>query len=276
MTLRAALAAAARERGIALEGSVHATRTSAGCRGLLNQRPVYLKVLAEDSDERDAGQLLATWRSNAVVGIVDWTSRVQVLEWIEPGVHLRDRYSDLGSEGCAVVLGTLALQLHALDARSAGYRDAMDRGASLLSGRCPACVDRVMWDRAGRTYLDLARSQRDVGVIHGDLHHFNVLRDVERGWVAIDPKGVVADIEFELACALRNPIDLVDRWADAQLLGRTAIALADAGAGDAERLLRWSFAQCVLAAAWEVEDGLDPLPWVKAATAHLPLLGTES
>ena len=38
----------------------------------------------------------------------------------------------------------------------------------------------------------LLAEPREVGVVHGDLHHGNVLDFGERGWLAIDPKGLSA------------------------------------------------------------------------------------
>ena len=42
-------------------------------------------------------------------------------------------------------------------------------------------------------------------LLHGDLQHYNVLLDKDRGWVAIDPKGVVGELEYEVGALLRNP-----------------------------------------------------------------------
>lgn len=42
-------------------------------------------------------------------------------------------------------------------------------------------------------------------LLHGDLHHGNMLLDARRGWVAIDPKGVLAPAEFQPARFLNNP-----------------------------------------------------------------------
>jgi streptomycin 6-kinase len=54
----------------------------------------------------------------------------------------------------------------------------------------------------------LCSSQRYRRLLHGDLHHGNVLHDSERGWVAIDPKGVLGEPEYEIGVALRNPIEI--------------------------------------------------------------------
>ena len=39
----------------------------------------------------------------------------------------------------------------------------------------------------------LGATQRDVVVLHGDMHHENVLKFSSRGWPAIDPKGLVGE-----------------------------------------------------------------------------------
>ena len=38
-------------------------------------------------------------------------------------------------------------------------------------------------------------------LLHGDLHHWNILSDADRGWMAIDPKGVIG-----ASCPGRRPI----------------------------------------------------------------------
>ena len=41
-------------------------------------------------------------------------------------------------------------------------------------------------------------------LIHGDLHHFNILSS-ERSWLAIDPKGVIGPAAYEVGPLLTNP-----------------------------------------------------------------------
>ncbi len=51
---------------------------------------------------------------------------------------------------------------------------------------------------------DLFAEPYEPAVIHGDLHHFNILSS-ERGWLVIDPKGVVGPREYEVGPLLINP-----------------------------------------------------------------------
>ena len=127
---------------------------------------------------------------------------------------------------------------------SARYRDHGD-------GQIP----RALVDQAEALYLELCTSQRRPRLLHGDLQHYNVLYDHVRGWVAIDPKGVVGELEYEIGASLRNPIEAPALFTSATVVRARIDRLCGALALDSRRALAWSFAQAVLSAIWSVEDG---------------------
>lgn len=92
-------------------------------------------------------------------------------------------------------------------------------------------------------------------LLHGDLQHYNVLFDNARGWVAIDPKGVVGELEYEIGAILRNPVEQPEIFADPSVIKGRLETLTSHLHLDYSRALRWSFAQAVLSAIWSVEDG---------------------
>jgi streptomycin 6-kinase len=261
------LQAAAEARCIALDGALRQRATEAGMLGTWRGRRVYVKAFAPESDERLATQLLRSWIGGPVAEVLDADADVQVLEWVEPGHTLESQYDDLGDEASLLVLADIAAALQRLGAAGHGYASAIRRAASLIDGARPACIDASLWQLARSRYLALAESQSRTAVVHGDLHHGNVLWDRTRGWVTIDPKGVIAELEFELACALRNPIARLNDWCRNERVAHRANVVARRLNIDARRLLEWTFAQSVLAVAWEVEDGLDPTPWSIVARA---------
>jgi hypothetical protein len=81
-------------------------------------------------------------------------------------------------------------------------------------------VPRDLVEPAQRIYADLCRTQRVPALLHGDLHHYNVLSDRARGWCAVDPRGVVGELEYEIGAALRNPIDRPDIFAKLDVVER--------------------------------------------------------
>jgi streptomycin 6-kinase len=102
---------------------------------------------------------------------------------------------------------------------------------------------------------ELLAEPQDVVVLHGDLHHENVLDFGERGWLAIDPKRLVGERGFDFANILCNP----NREATLApgRLARQVDVVAEAAQLDKKRLLQWIVAWSGLSAAWWMGDGND-------------------
>jgi streptomycin 6-kinase len=94
--------------------------------------------------------------------------------------------------------------------------------------------------------------------LHGDLHHFNVLR-AGSGWLAIDPQGMAGEPSFDLAAFLLNPHRWFSQRPEASaLIRRRAVMLSEAFGFPGERIVGWAWLLAVLSAVWSVEDGADP------------------
>jgi streptomycin 6-kinase len=99
----------------------------------------------------------------------------------------------------------------------------------------------------------LLAEPRDVRPLHGDLHHENVLCG-PRGWLVIDPKGVLGDPAFEAANVLYNPLDRDDLCMDSERIARVAEVLSRAIGQDPRRVLDYAIAYGCLSAAWHAGD----------------------
>lgn len=90
-------------------------------------------------------------------------------------------------------------------------------------------------------------------LIHGDLHHFNILSS-KRGWLAIDPKGVIGPPEYEVGPLLINPIPDFLRGGAALRLAERRIAILSERLGFAPECIRdWAICHAVLSAWWDIE-----------------------
>ncbi len=101
------------------------------------------------------------------------------------------------------------------------------------------------------------------------------LFDSTRGWLAIDPKGVVGEVEFEIGATLRNPFERPDLFVSAAIVERRLARLARRLNINLARALEWGFAQAVLSAIWSLEDGFTveaDAPVLRLATAIRPML----
>lgn len=66
--------------------------------------------------------------------------------------------------------------------------------------------------KAEKVSSDLLQTQSGSLLLHGDLHHRNILLGKGNSWVAVDPKGVIGESSFEVGPFLYNPIpDLIKK-----------------------------------------------------------------
>jgi streptomycin 6-kinase len=107
-------------------------------------------------------------------------------------------------------------------------------------------------EQAERLFADLLGSMDTPVLLHGDLHHWNILAAARQPWLAIDPKGLVGEPAYEVGALLRNKLDVAPDIK--RLTVRRVDQLAEALGFDRARLLSWNLAQAVLSAWWSYED----------------------
>jgi len=91
-------------------------------------------------------------------------------------------------------------------------------------------------------------------LLHGDLHHDNILQN-GNDWLVIDPKGVIGKQAYEVAAFIRNPMPELPHHADAITIIHNRITRFSELLGiPAKRILDWCFVQAVLAWIWSIED----------------------
>ena len=89
-------------------------------------------------------------------------------------------------------------------------------------------------------------------LLHGDLHHENILYSDTRGWLAIDPKGVGGDTYFDFTSFLFN--HLFSKADPAGLLEYRVNTLCTRLDLNRERFLKAAVAMATLSACWSIED----------------------
>lgn len=122
-------------------------------------------------------------------------------------------------------------------------------------------------------FAELIGSMAEPVLLHGDLHHGNILTAERQPWLALDPKGLVGEPAYEVGALLRNPIpQLLAEPQPERVLARRVYQLAEELGFDRERLLGWGVAQAVLAAWWSFEDHGNGWEWGIACAELLTML----
>jgi streptomycin 6-kinase len=219
-------------------------------------QPAMLKVLSPLSDETDAPLVLAHFAGRGAVGVLAAAERAVLLGRAVPGTPLTELVAGGRDDEATAVIADIAANVHhgeppegfiGVEDWADGFRRQRQRGPHPL-------LPPAMLDRAEDLYRDLAASQGRRFLLHGDLHHENILMG-ERGWLVIDPKGVVGEPAFEVVMSLGNPHQLWPFAADHKVMARRVAIFSERLALDHDRILSWAFAQMVLCACWHIEDG---------------------
>lgn len=120
-------------------------------------------------------------------------------------------------------------------------------------GETAAPLPESWVENAEECLVYLINTTEENYLLHGDLHHDNILRQGEEQWVVIDPKGIIGDVHFDTVQYLLN---YMDRGGDCEqvLWGRIAI-MADRLGLDPRRIAMWGMVRGVLEACWTIEGG---------------------
>ena len=116
--------------------------------------------------------------------------------------------------------------------------------------------NKTLVERAERSVQDFFAEDYVPILMHGDFHHFNILSS-ERGWVVIDPKGVIGPAGYEVGPFLLNPWEepLNESRFRAQAKKRIYILSEHLGM-ERERIREWGIAHAVLSAWWDFEGNM--------------------
>jgi streptomycin 6-kinase len=114
-------------------------------------------------------------------------------------------------------------------------------------------------------YLQKARLLRDdllktldkEVLLHGDLHHDNILQNGD-DWMVIDPKGVIGEPAFEIAAFIRNPIpELLTHKKALNIILDRINRCSEILKFPKQKIINWCYVQAILAWIWALENKND-------------------
>ena len=212
---------------------------------------------------------LVYWDGAGAVAAKAWSPRLGALliEAVEPGITLKE--ADVSEEEEWTAFVQVAARLQGAESEPPGGLPGLSSWLTALERSSPNEELRVAQGRAREVRASLREGGRQV-VLHGDLHHDNLLRSSSGEWVAVDPKGIVGPREVEPAAFLRNPRGRLLSLPDDECVGRLkrrCDAIASALQLDRGEVAGWAFVMGVVAAAWADEDqGSDEAgSWLRCA-----------
>ena len=216
--------------------------------------PVMLKV-ATEAEERRGVESMIWWGGNGAARVLAHDGDALLMERaMGEGSLIEMARTDRDDEASRIICA-VASRLHAPRARPRSTTLVpLTRWFAELK---PAAAQHGgLLSLAATTAHELLDEPREIVVLHGDIHHGNILDFGPRGWLAIDPKHLVGERAFDFVNILRNP-DAQSALAPGRF-SRQVTVVADAGGLDRTRLLKWILAFTGLSAAWILGDGDQP------------------
>ncbi|MEV4256899.1 aminoglycoside phosphotransferase family protein, partial [Spirillospora sp. NPDC049652] len=194
-----------------------------------------------------------------------------LLERATPGTRLRDLVPGRDEEATSALVGVMR-RLHVPPPDGCPLPDAItqvtafDEYAARLGENGPLPLDYVV--RAGGLMRELCADASARVVLHGDLHHDNVLSGTREPWLAIDPHGLVGDPGYDTGTFLYDPEpDDRDEALTALVPARVEQAADQLGV-PLDRVIAWGFVKAVMSDVWTAEDWHPGDTWSPLSRAH--------
>ena len=185
----------------------------------------------------------------------DSTHNALLLEKVDPGISLRGYFMAQEAEAMRI-LSEVIRKLQEVPPPPAGFPHVAD-WLSILDNQWPFPGDYLAKARQVRDRL-LATSPASV-LLHGDLHHDNILSNGVGSWIAIDPHGVMGDPAYEVGAFIRNPIPELQDHPDCGIIINNRVTILSEALGiPVQRIQEWCYVQTILGACWSVQDNQSP------------------
>jgi streptomycin 6-kinase len=220
--------------------------------------PVVVKAFLPNGETSQV-EALRLFDGHGMVRLLSWDpdDEVMLLERLRPGTLLSTEEDD---EKVTSIAASVMRQIWRTVPPGHTFPTVSDWGKGFArlrqhyGGGCgPFPV--ALLEEAETLFSELNASIAEPVLLHGDLHHENILAAEREPWLAIDPKGVVGEPAYETGALLRNQLSVVLKAPQPdRVMARRVDQLSDELDIDRARVRGWGLAQAVLSVWWDVED----------------------
>ncbi|TIQ19361.1 MAG: 3'-kinase [Mesorhizobium sp.] len=216
-----------------------------------------LKAFDDVEDELRGEHFLAWRRGEGAVRLLDRNGHSMLLEYAGETL-LSQVLAEQGDDAATAIAAEVMARLFSPSDHPAppDLQPLRLRFSSLFN---KARIDRDAGEQG--LYVETAATAErlladpvEVLPLHGDLHHDNIMHG-PRGWLAIDPKGVLGDPGFDAANMFYNPLDRDALCRDPRRIADMAEIFARTLGQTPPAILDHAIAYGCLSASWHHEDG---------------------
>lgn len=218
-----------------------------------------LKITSAD-EERRGNLLMVLWNGQVAPRVLHHDENALLMERANGKQSLADMAKNGQDDEASRIMCNVIASLHASKVPQTDLiplplwfndlKPAANKYGGVLT-RSSEIADKLLADPLNQT------------ILHGDVHHGNVLDFGNKGWLVIDPKGLKGESYFDYANIFCNP-DHDIAIATGRLYKQLQVISKEANL-EPIRLLKWIAAWGGLSAAWSLEDGENSEPAMTVA-----------
>ncbi|WP_341834865.1 aminoglycoside phosphotransferase family protein [Chitinophaga pollutisoli] len=213
--------------------------------------PAMLKVAVE-RDERMGNEVMVWWNGDGAASVLAHRDEALLMERATGPASLKTMSLSGHDDAATKILCAAALRLHSNAQPPPGGMITMDKWFADLFAHGEKYGGVIA--EGLRLAQRLIPAEQELRVLHGDLHHENVLDFGGKGWLAIDPKKLYGDRAFDFANIFCNPDFSVA--ADPDIFQQRLQTVCRESELERTRLLEWIIAWAALSAVWFLEDNM--------------------
>ncbi len=217
---------------------------------------VVLKICLSDDSYAKEKNALEYYNGNGCVRLRAYNEHhaALLLEAVKPGTPLKSFFPNHDLQAVEIAVHVMK-QLHARPIVNAKDSfPSMSEWLTLFDNlKIPGQLKEHV-KRARAIAQKLRASQKNEYLLHGDLHHENILHGPDTIWKAIDPKGVIGEQAYEVGAFLHNPAGLLQQSNAKEIIALRLDAFSTLLKIDRQRLVQASYVKVILSACWFVQD----------------------
>lgn len=219
---------------------------------------VVLKICLPDGSFLQEKEALLSYNGFGCVALRDWyeAHHALLLEALEPGTSLASFFPHEDEQAVRLTVEVMK-RLHAAPIGAVPQAQTMEDWLQIFKKLEVPDVLKTHVVAAQSLAQRLYKTQPPRYLLHGDLHHENIILGSHNTWKAIDPKGVVGEQAYEVGAFMINPAGLLSCSSLKELFEMRLSTFSNLLAIDRERLIAASYVRAILSACWSVEEHAD-------------------
>jgi streptomycin 6-kinase len=170
--------------------------------GFQGNCPMILKLSPDNAGLKREAFALKCFSGCGAVKILNEDNGILLLQRAVPGASLKSYFPNKEQESMEVAFRVMS-RLHQANIPSDHHFPHIKDWLAVLDKDWN--MPHKYLQKARKLCDQLLKTAEPDVLLHGDLHHDNILQNGD-DWLVIDPKGVIGEPAYEVAAFIRNPI----------------------------------------------------------------------